>query len=216
MQACPKLPVDQPGHRPHAWSVVLTMMAIDLTQTLIPAHASNRVLHHNPPSREGPIESDSSGGRSFPRGFRRGVAPKRCGCASECQYRPGCRCPRLPQASARATPTLSDGDVGRRSQHAVGHITDFARLLVNGKLTFERMLLFLAAVVCIGVHPLLAALTRCSRCRSITASFRMSRPAAHRASCGVCGPDRAYASCPCQQLRAAAAGERGRARRYCR
>src|SRR5262249_7568879 len=141
-EACPKLPVDQPGHRPHAWSVVLPMMAIALTQTLIPAHASNRVLHLNPSPRKGPIEGNVFGRAVFAARFaarcRTQTLRMRLCNANIRQVANTANPVRQPREQSRL---FEHGDVGCRSQHTIGHITDFATLLINGDLTLERMLL---------------------------------------------------------------------------
>src|SRR5436190_20772310 len=65
-QPTPNLPIDQPRHGTRPCGVVLTMMPIHLAQTLIAPHPSNRVLHLNPSSREGPIEAHVFGRTVFP------------------------------------------------------------------------------------------------------------------------------------------------------
>src|SRR5215203_2679801 len=55
------LTVDQPGHRPHPRTMVLSMMAIRLAQGLIAPHPSNTVFHHDSPPRERPVIGDVLG-----------------------------------------------------------------------------------------------------------------------------------------------------------
>src|SRR5215210_5035165 len=111
------------------------MMAIALTQTLIPAHPSNRVLHLNSSSREGPTYAHVLGWALFPARFpartRAQTLRMRFGNANIRQVADRPDPLRQPREQARL---FEQGDLGCRSLHAVGHITDFATLLVDGNL----------------------------------------------------------------------------------
>ena len=72
--------VDQPGHRPHPRRVIGPMMPIDLGERLIPPHAARWCARPMTRRRANArLYAWSSGGRSRPRGLRRGVAASPCG-----------------------------------------------------------------------------------------------------------------------------------------
>ena len=131
--------------------MVLPMLSIRLTERLIPSHPPNRVFHHNPPPRERPIIGDIFWWTLFAARF---PARRRAQAFGVQFVNPNIR-QIADAAHARRQPgeqsrLLQHRDIGGGAGHTVGPIHYLTGLLVDRDLAFERMLLFLAAVMRIG------------------------------------------------------------------
>ena len=155
--------------------MVLPMMSIRLAQRLIAPHPSNTVFHHDPPPRERPIIRDIVGWTVFPTRLATRTSAKtfwvQFGDPHVGQITNPAHALWQPLEHLRL---LQHGAIRRRAGRAVGPIHNLATLLVDRDLAFERMPLFLPAVMrirCIVVfaalHALLKGVNHDSECRCL-------------------------------------------------
>jgi hypothetical protein len=132
--------------------MVLTMMPIHLAQTLITSHPPNRVLHADPSTRERPVEGNILWWSLFGARFAaRGRAQPLWMLLSNPNVG------QIADAANAAGPAIEQfrlfqqRDVGSWPRDTIRHVTDGAGLLVDRDLSLEGMLLFLTAVVPVGL-----------------------------------------------------------------
>ena len=128
--------------------MVLTMMPIQLIHCLIAPHPPNRVFNHDAPAGKRAIIRDIFGwpllaarfaARRRPQSVRMQLIDADVGQIANPAHALG-----QPLQQARL---LQHREIGGRSWHPVGHVDDLAGLFVERQLAFQRVLLFLPAVM---------------------------------------------------------------------
>src|SRR5262249_14603794 len=137
-QPTPYLPIDHPRHGSRPGGVIATMMAICLTQALVPTHPTDRVFDFDPALGERPIEAHVLGRSVFATRF----ATWRCAKAlrmhlSNPHIRQVANRPHSLRQAREKSRLLEHCQVSRRSDHAFSHIAPRAVVLINRHLAFE-------------------------------------------------------------------------------
>jgi len=159
----PQLPVDQPRDRPHAGGVAAPPVAVGVGQRVVAAQPPAGVLDGDAAAGAGAVVGDIRRRAGPPARLAAGCGPEAAG-VGVAEADVGAVAERADagrQAGEQARGAQHRA-VGGRAAHAVGHIGDRAGHRVHRHLDREGVLLFLPAVVRIGVgavggalHPLL-------------------------------------------------------------
>src|SRR5688572_11892418 len=109
------------------------------------------MFHFDPPLGKRPIEAYILGWAVFPARFAPWCGPQPIGVLlSDANIGQVADAPDALGQAREQFRVAQDRQISRWSWHALRHIADFARLLIDRDLAFERMLLLFAAVKAIG------------------------------------------------------------------
>ena len=153
------LPIDQPGDGPHAGGVVAPVVAVGLGEGVVAAQAADGVLDGDPAAGEGAVIGDILGwaGLAARLAARRGTQAGGVG-VGQLDIGPVAERADTGRQAGEQARGAQHRQVGGRAAHAVGHIHHRAGRLVHRDLDLQGVLLFLPAVVGVGVGAVSGAL----------------------------------------------------------
>src|SRR5258708_897488 len=136
-----KLAIDQSSNSTPPCGVMVTMMAIWLSESLVTTYPTNGVFDHNPPFGKGGVIGDVIGWTRRTRWFatRRSARAELVDAHISQVTHPAHACGQTLQQGR----LFQQRKVSGWASHTVGPIHELACFLVNGDLAFERMALFL-------------------------------------------------------------------------